>query len=101
MLSITRAENGVATIRDSETGRVLMQGSASMQGVKDLQRVLSPPKSNILDAKGRPLELQDFDAKGAVGVQIGTLGHKLWVCVDGAAVLRVNAPKIELEDMRL
>ena len=52
------------------------------------------------DAKGRLIELRDFDATEVVGVQIGTLGHKLWICIDGIAVLRVNSPKIELEDMR-
>ncbi|KKN88418.1 hypothetical protein LCGC14_0249810 [marine sediment metagenome] len=54
----------------------------------------------ITDAKGRPVELRDFDAKHVVGVQIGSLGHKLWVCIDGVAVIRVNAPTIELVDQR-
>lgn len=44
--------------------------------------------------------LQDYEASETVGVQIGALGHKLWVCIDGVAVLRVRAPKIELTDMR-
>lgn len=55
----------------------------------------------LLDAKGRPVELCDYDANHVVGVQIGELGHKLWVCIDGVAVLRVNAPLIELTDHRL
>lgn len=51
------------------------------------------------DAKGRELELRDYDAKEATGVQIGRLGHKVWVCVDGVAVLRVNTPIVELIDL--
>ncbi len=45
--------------------------------------------------------LRDIKAKEITGVQIGTLGHKLWVCVDGECVLRVRSPKIEIEDMQL
>ncbi len=56
--------------------------------------------TTFTDAKGRPVELRDFDAKHVVGVQIGSLGHKLWVCIDGISVLRVNAPEIDLTDMR-
>ena len=55
----------------------------------------------MLDATGKELELRDLEAKHVVGVQIGELGHKLWVCVDGVAVLRVNAPRIELTDHRI
>ncbi len=54
----------------------------------------------ITDAKDRPIQLRDFDASHVVGVQIGALGHKLWVCIDGVAVLRVNAPEIDLTDHR-
>lgn len=54
----------------------------------------------IPDATGKPIELQDYVAKEIVGVQIGESGHKLWVCIDGVAVLRVKSPKIELTDYR-
>ena len=43
----------------------------------------------------------DLEAQEVVGVQIGTLGHKLWVCVDGVCVLRVKSPKVELTDQRV
>lgn len=52
------------------------------------------------DKLGRPIELRDYDAKEIVGVQIGQRGHKLWVCIDGVAVLRVKSPRIDLKDMR-
>ena len=54
------------------------------------------------DAYGRNIEVNliDITADEVVGVQIGTLGHKLWVCVDGACVLRVTSPIIELDDLR-
>jgi hypothetical protein len=42
----------------------------------------------------------DITAEEITGVQIGQLGHKLWVCVDGQCVLRVKSPKIELDDQR-
>lgn len=54
----------------------------------------------VVDKHGKLLQLRDFEANEVVGVQIGTRGHKLWVCVDGVAVLRVKAPVIDLEDMR-
>ncbi len=46
-------------------------------------------------------KLRDIDAIEITGVQIGTFGHKLWVCVDGECVLRVRSPEISLDDMRL
>ncbi len=52
------------------------------------------------DKNGKEIELQDYEASTVVGVQIGTLGHKLWVCIDGVAVLRVYAPRIDFKDMR-
>ena len=54
------------------------------------------------DAYGRNItvNLIDINADEVVGVQIGTLGHKLWVCVDGQALLRIKAPKIEFTDCR-
>lgn len=52
------------------------------------------------DKNGKEIVQQDYKASEVVGVQIGTFGHKLWVCIDGVAVLRVHAPKIELTDMR-
>jgi hypothetical protein len=53
------------------------------------------------DKNGREIELRDFEANKIVGVQIGTAGHKLWVCIDGVAVLRVKSPRIQLEDLRI
>lgn len=64
--------------------------------INDLPTSLPTP----CDKNGRSIILQDYTASQVVGVQIGTLGHKLWVCIDGVAVLRVNAPEIMLEDMR-
>ncbi len=55
----------------------------------------------MVDKNGKEIDLQDYEASTVVGVQIGTLGHKLWVCIDGVAVLRVNAPEIEFTDMRV
>ena len=52
------------------------------------------------DKNGKKIELVDYEAKQVVGVQIGTTGHKLWVCVDGIAVLRVKSPLIILTDSR-
>ncbi len=46
-------------------------------------------------------KLRDIVAKEITGVQIGTFGHKLWVCVDGKAVLRVKSPEIEFIDLRI
>lgn len=54
----------------------------------------------LKDKNGKEIILQDYESKEVVGVQIGTFGHKLWVCIDGVAVLRVKSPLIELEDMR-
>lgn len=55
----------------------------------------------MFDKNGKEIDLQDYEATEIVGVQIGTFGHKLWVCIDGIAVLRVTAPKIELTDLRI
>ena len=54
----------------------------------------------LTDKNGKEIDLQGYEASTVVGVQIGTLGHKLWVCIDGVAVLRVHAPRIDFEDMR-
>jgi len=54
----------------------------------------------INDKLENPIILNDYEAEETVGVQIGALGHKLWVCVDGVCVLRVRSPKIELTDLR-
>jgi hypothetical protein len=54
----------------------------------------------MLDKNGKEIILQDYTASKVVGVQIGTLGHKLWVCIDGVAVLRVVSPFIQFEDQR-
>ena len=51
----------------------------------------------INDKNGKEIVLQDYEAITGVGVEIG---HKLWVCIDGVAVLRVKAPLIHLTDMR-
>jgi len=51
------------------------------------------------DKLGKEIELRDYEATHITGVQIGTLGHKLWVCIDGVAVLRIKSPVIQLEDM--
>jgi len=55
---------------------------------------------NIEDKNGKPIELRDYEANTVVGVDIGYLGHKLWVCIDGVAVLRIKAPEIILDDKR-
>ena len=55
---------------------------------------------NGKDKNGKEIVLQDYEAKVGVGVEIGSTGHKLWVCIDGIAVLRVKAPEIHLTDMR-
>ncbi len=55
----------------------------------------------LSDKNGKEIKLQDYEASEIVGVQIGTLGHKLWICIDGVAVLRVHAPKIDFTDLRL
>lgn len=52
------------------------------------------------DKNGKELELIDYEAKEGVGIQIGNTGHKLWICIDGIAVLRVKTPFINLDDMR-
>lgn len=52
------------------------------------------------DKHGKPYNLVDYDAHEVTGVQIGQLGHKVWVCVDGVAVLRVRTPLVELMDNR-
>ena len=55
----------------------------------------------LVDKNGEELELKTYEAKEGVGVQIGATGHKLWVCIDGVAVLRIKSPVIELTDMRI
>lgn len=52
------------------------------------------------DKNDKEIVLQDYEAKVGVGVEIGHTGHKLWVCIDGIAVLRVKAPEVCLTDMR-
>jgi len=54
----------------------------------------------INDKNGKEIILQDYEAIYGVGIEIGHTGHKLWVCIDGVAVLRVKAPFIQLTDMR-
>jgi hypothetical protein len=54
----------------------------------------------MTDKSGKDIELVDYVAETGVGVEIGHQGHKLWVCIDGVAVLRVKAPEIFLTDMR-
>lgn len=52
------------------------------------------------DANGKELTLVNYKASTITGVEIGKLGHKLWVCVDGVCVLRVQSPEIHLADNR-
>lgn len=52
------------------------------------------------DKNDKEIVLVDYEAKEIVGVQIGALGHKLWICLDGVAILRVKAPQITLDDSR-
>jgi len=54
----------------------------------------------IQDKNGKEIKLEDYEAKEGVGIDIGHQGHKLWICIDGVAVLRVKAPLIKLNDMR-
>ena len=69
--------------------------------MKASEKIIGIPE--LSDANGKPIELVDYVAKEIVGVQIqiGSIGHKLGVCIDGVAVLRVTAPKIELADLRI
>ncbi len=53
------------------------------------------------DKNGKKIELVDYEAKEAVGVKIGTTGHRLWICIDGIAVLRIKSPSIVLDDIRI
>ena len=57
---------------------------------------------NIMnDKNGKKIELVDYEAKKVVGIQIGGTGHRLWICIDGIAVLRIKSPSIILDDMRI
>ena len=56
--------------------------------------------TGLKDKNGKDIVLQDYEAKEGAGVEVGHQGHKLWVCIDGVAVLRVKAPVVELTDMR-
>ncbi len=75
--------------------------AGAYERTKQIIKQYKGERTPITDAKDRPIELRDYDAKEVVGVQIGTLGHKLWVCIDGVAVLRVYAPSIDFTDQRL
>lgn len=57
----------------------------------------------IKDKNGKEIKLIDYEAKKIVGIQIGATGHKLWVCIDGMAVLRIKTPLITLtlNDMKI
>lgn len=57
-------------------------------------------KTMITDKNGKEIVLEDYEANTGVGVDIGCMRHRLWVCIDGAAVLRVKAPEIHLQDLR-
>ena len=52
------------------------------------------------DKNGKEIKLEDYEAKEGVGVQIGKTRHKLWVCIDGVAVLRVKAPFIIVDKIQ-
>ncbi len=54
----------------------------------------------IRDKNGKEIILTDYEAKKVVGIQIGVTGHRLWICIDGVAVLRIKSPSIILDDMR-
>lgn len=51
------------------------------------------------DKNGKKIELVNYEAKKIVGIQIGSTRHKLWICIDGVAVLRIKSPIITFEDM--
>ncbi len=55
----------------------------------------------MFDKNGKEIVLQDYNANETVCVQIGTLGRKLWVCIDGVCVLRIKSPDITLNDFRI
>ncbi len=44
-------------------------------------------------------EQRDMEAKEMIGVQVDGRNY-LWVCVDGACVLRVRGAKVEITDLR-
>ena len=48
------------------------------------------------DKNKKRIELVDYEAKEVVGIQIGRLGHKLWICLDGVAVLRIKDLSLSL-----
>jgi len=50
----------------------------------------------LKDKNGKEIVLVDYEANEVVGVQIGQTGHRLWICIDGVAVLRVKTPIIIL-----
>lgn len=54
----------------------------------------------IEDKNGKEIKLEDYEAKEVVEVMISADGHRLWICVDGMAVLRVKAPQLVLDDRR-
>ncbi len=53
------------------------------------------------DKNGKEIKLEDYEAKEVVGIQIGATGHKLWICIDGVAVLRIKAPTITLKNEKI
>lgn len=77
-------------------------GLSSTGEVKIVRKLSSISKDDTtaVDKNGRAIEVRDYEARKGVGVQIGHTGHKLWVCIDGVAVLRVKSPMLELTDMR-
>lgn len=44
----------------------------------------------------------DINADGkAIGIQVGHRGHKIWLCADGQAIVRINrASNVVIDDMR-
>jgi len=48
----------------------------------------------LKDKNGKDIVLEDYEASVGVKVQVNRTGQKLWVCIDGVAVLRVKSPLI-------
>ena len=93
----TREESAVPWEQVPLKNRQLMTKVCS-----EIEKEFLTPKEKDFpqDKNGNYIELRDFEARIGTGVDIGCTGHKLWVCIDGAAVLRVKSPMIKLTDMR-
>lgn len=87
--------NGCGQVYEYDEGYRIRLTDIQLATIRRIPDDLTPP-----DANGKKIELVDYKAKEVVDVKIGTYGHKLWVCIDGVAVLRVTSPVIEFTDMR-